>query len=103
MHFETAIKLVKAKTHIARRCDWDDDKFIFSQIPAVISLDKVANMQSLPQVVKNEVTIAGYPELNYVNQLCIFDSGFISYYFPTGDDLFANDWETKEEGEEDYE
>ncbi len=52
-------------------------------------------MQSLPEVVKREITEAGITSLSYQNQICKFDNCNITYYTPTGNEIFANDWETK--------
>lgn len=38
---------------------------------------------------------AGITSLSYQNQICKFDNSDITYYTPTGDEIFANDWETK--------
>ena len=54
MNFGEAIERVKTRSYIARRANWDNDVFIFAQVPADIT-----------------------------------------YYTPTGDEIFANDWETK--------
>lgn len=34
MNFGEAIERVKTRSYIARRANWDDDMFIFAQIPA---------------------------------------------------------------------
>lgn len=52
-------------------------------------------MQSLPEVVKREITEAGFTSLSYRNQICKFDNGVITYFIPTGNEIFADDWETK--------
>lgn len=52
-------------------------------------------MQSLPEVVKREITEAGITSLSYQNQICKFDNCNITYYTPTGNEIFADDWETK--------
>ena len=36
-----------------------------------------------------------FTSLDYQNQICKFDNGVITYYTPTGDEIFADDWETK--------
>lgn len=52
-------------------------------------------MQSLPEVVKREIIEAGFTSLSYQNQICKFDNGVITYFTPTGNEIFADDWETK--------
>lgn len=95
MNFGEAIERVKTCSYIARRANWDDDMFIFAQIPANINEEIIPKMQSLPEVVKREITEAGITSLSYQNQICKFDNGVITYYTPTGNEIFADDWETK--------
>lgn len=95
MNFGEAIERVKTCSYIARRANWDDDMFIFAQIPANINKEIIPKMQSLSEVVKREITEAGITSLSYQNQICKFDNGNITYYTPTGNEIFADDWETK--------
>lgn len=95
MNFGNAIERVKTCSYIARRANWDDDMFIFAQIPANINEETIPKMQSLPEVVKREITEAGITSLSYQNQICKFDNGDITYYTPTGNEIFADDWKTK--------
>lgn len=95
MNFEEAIERVKTRSYIARRANWNDDVFIFAQVPANINEETIPKMQSLPEVVKREITEAGITSLSYQNQICKFDNGNITYYTPTGNEIFADDWETK--------
>ena len=60
MIFEEAIKAIKSKEAIAFRSSWEDDKFIFCQIPATISANIIPNMQSLPDIVKTNILKEGY-------------------------------------------
>lgn len=95
MNFGEAIERVKTRSYIARRANWDDDMFIFAQIPANINEETIPKMQSLPDVVKREIIEAGFISLDYQNQICKFDNGVITYFTPIGDEIFADDWETK--------
>lgn len=95
MNFGEAIERVKTRSYIARRFNWNDDTFIFAQIPANINEETIPKMQSLPEVVKREIVNSGFTTLDYQNQICKFDDGVITYYTPTGDEMFAGDWETK--------
>lgn len=95
MNFGKAIECVKTRSYIARRANWDDDMFIFAQIPANINEETIPKMQSLPDVVKREIIELGFTSLDYQNQICKFDNGVITYYTPTGNEIFADDWETK--------
>lgn len=95
MNFGEAIERVKTRSYIARRANWDDDMFIFAQVPANINEETIPKMQSLPDVVKREIIEAGFTSLNYQNQICKFDNGNITYYTPAGDEIFADDWKTE--------
>lgn len=95
MNFEETIERVKTRSYIARRANWNDDVFIFAQVPAYINEETIPKMQSLPEVVKYEITEAGFTSLSYQNQICKFDNGVITYFTPAGDEIFADDWETK--------
>ena len=87
MNFGEAIERVKTRSYIARRANWDNDVFIFAQVPADINEETIPKMQSLPEVVKREIT-----EVGITNQICKFDNGDITYYIPSGEDMFATDW-----------
>lgn len=95
MNFGEAIERVKTRSYIARRANWDDEVFIFAQVPADINRETIPKMQSLPEVVKREIETGGWDDISYQNQICKFDNGDITYYTPAGDEIFADDWETK--------
>lgn len=65
MNFGNAIERVKTRSYIARRANWDDDMFIFAQIPANINEETIPKMQSLPDVVKREIIESGFTSLDY--------------------------------------
>lgn len=65
MNFGEAIECVKTRSYIARRANWDDDMFIFAQIPANINEETIPKMQSLPGVVKREIIESGFTSLDY--------------------------------------
>lgn len=92
MNFGEAIDRVKTRSYIARRANWDNGVFIFAQVPAYINEETIPKMQSLPEVVKREITEVGITSLSYQNQICKFDNGNITYYIPSGEDMFATDW-----------
>lgn len=92
MIFEEALKAVRSKEAIAFRNSWEGHKFIFCQIPATISTNIIPNMQSLPDIVKNEILKKDYAIISYINQICAFKDGNITYYIPSGEDIFALDW-----------
>lgn len=51
MNFGKAIARVKTRSYIARRANWDNDVFIFEQVPADINEETIPKMQSLPELV----------------------------------------------------
>ena len=51
--FGEAIRALKEGKRV-RYKHWDEDTFVFMQVPAVIGYGKIAGMQSLPQSVKDE-------------------------------------------------
>lgn len=65
MNFGEVIERVKTCSYIARRANWDDDMFIFAQIPANINEETIPKMQSLPDVVKREIIESGFTSLDY--------------------------------------
>lgn len=65
MNFGETIKRVKTRSYIARRANWDDNMFIFAQIPANINEETIPKMQSLPEVVKHEIIESGFTSLDY--------------------------------------
>lgn len=65
MNFGEAIERVKTRSYIARRANWDDDMFIFAQIPANINEETIPKMQSLPDVVKREIIESDFTSLDY--------------------------------------
>lgn len=95
MNFGEAIERVKTRSYIARRANWNDEVFIFAQVPANINEETIPKMQSLPYVVKCEIIESGFTSLDYQNQICKFDNGVITYYTPADDEIFAYNWETK--------
>lgn len=95
MNFGKAIERVKTRSYIARRANWDDDVFIFAQVLADINEETIPKIQSLSEVVKREIIESGFTSLDYQNQICKFDNGVITYFTLTGDEIFADDWETK--------
>lgn len=44
MNFGKAIEHVKTRSYIARRANWDDDVFIFAQVPADINEETIPKM-----------------------------------------------------------
>lgn len=44
MNFGEAIECVKTRSYIARRANWDNDVFIFAQVPANINEETIPKM-----------------------------------------------------------
>lgn len=97
MRFEDALPLVKRGTHIASRENWDLTEFIFAQVPSNIDASIIPKMISLPDIVKKEFAENNVAALHYRYQICRVKDNKITYYTPTGDDLFADDWHIKDD------
>ncbi len=67
MNFGEAIERVKTRSYIARRANWNDEVFIFAQVPADINRETIPKMQSLPEVVKREIEAGGWDDISYQN------------------------------------
>lgn len=89
--FEEIFPLVKRYSAVSRK-SWNEDEFICKQIPADITSDIISKMQSLPTEVKE--LLSKLSCISYQDQIikCNKTTGRISYYTPTGEDLFAEDW-----------
>lgn len=92
MIFEEAIKAIKSKELLLSEVSGKMINLYFDQIPATISANIIPNMQSLPDIVKTNILKEGYCAIHYINQICIFENGNITYYIPSGEDMFATDW-----------
>lgn len=97
--FGEAIAAAKDGYMIARRGWNGKGLFVFAQVPAVIGMDIVPKMQSLPQSVKNEFekrhndNPLEYPAIQYNNQLALVDTdNNITGWSPSTSDAMAEDW-----------
>lgn len=101
--YGTVLKaLVEGK--IAYRKGWHGKGlFIFMQIPSVIPMSVVPNMQSLPQSVKEELKLRyetkpedEYNTVRYSSQLAILHpSNLINGWVASASDSLAKDWVIK--------
>ncbi len=105
MTFGDIIKELKdGKT--VHRSSWWFDKFIVRQIPQTISSDIVPKMTSLPDMAKkhieqnaNDSAKTGGGSISYHDQVIQVNIDLIdgncraTYYIPTWEDIFAEDWE----------
>lgn len=76
------------------RASWNGKGlFIFKQIPAVIGLDIIPKMQSVPQSVKDIMVERGQA-LSYTNQMVIVNKdGRVDSWVASSSDTFAIDWQ----------
>ena len=109
MKFEEAINELNQGKCITR-LSWNkgvasNGNFIFKQIPAEIPIEIVPKMQSLPVSVKQifnqrfkltnfeDSKNKFYSSVKYINQIVKVDNeNNITYYTPSGEDIFAEDW-----------
>lgn len=82
---------------LVQRQGWNGKgMFIVKQVPAVISLEIIPKMQSLPQAAKKELLNRNTP-ISYENQmLIIHPSGRADSWVPSSSDCFAEDWQILE-------
>lgn len=83
------------------RMSWaeDGDKEIMMQIPQRIGKDIVPKMTSVQESIKPKISTVGSGEIEYHDQVIIItftDDGKTparaTYYVPTWEDIFAEDW-----------
>lgn len=95
MKFENVIKgLQEGKIYTREIASWKN-KIITLQIEADIPTHIIPNMTSLNNNVKNILINNGDKQIHYRNQVLIIDitlNNMATYYIPTWDDIFANDW-----------
>lgn len=90
--FGEATRALNAGLRVARSGWNGNDMFVFQQVPSEIPLDVIANMQSLPQSVKDEFAKRG-ASISYRNQLAIVKpNNEINGWTPSGSDALATDW-----------
>ena len=98
IRFEDFLPALRENLVAARRRAWFVDTFIFAQVPAKIEEETIQKMTSLPPVVKAIFEDDGVEELSYRHQIVMSYKGMVSYYTPSGDDLWADDWLVISEG-----
>lgn len=98
IRFEDLLPALRENLVAARRRAWFVDTFIFAQVPAKIEKETIQKMISLPPVVKSIFEDDGVEELSYRHQIVMSYKGMVSYYTPSGDDLWADDWLVISEG-----
>lgn len=98
IRFEDFLPALRENLVAARRRAWCVDTFIFAQVPAKIEKETIQKMTSLPPVVKEIFEDDGVEELSYRHQIVMSYKGMVSYYTPSGDDLWADDWLVISEG-----
>ena len=98
IRFENLLPALRENLVAARRRAWFVDTFIFAQVPAKIEKETIQKMISLPPVVKSIFEDDGVEELSYRHQIIMSYKGMVSYYTPSGDDLWADDWLVISEG-----
>lgn len=92
LNFGQALEALKAGKLVARNGWNGKGMFIVKQIPAVIGLDIIPKMQSLPQSAKEELINRDMP-ISYENQMLIVNaSGRADSWVPSSSDCFAEDW-----------
>lgn len=97
--FGDALKALKAGRMVCREGWNGKGLFVFMQVPAVIGMDVVPKMQSLPAEVKLEFGRRGKP-ISYSNQLALVKpDNSINGWAPSTADALAEDWCVLEDAE----
>jgi len=93
MNFGQAIEALK-EGKLIQRSGWNGKgMFVVKQIPAVIGLDIIPKMQSLPQSAKDNL-LKREQAISYTNQMLIVNAeGRADSWVPSSSDCFAEDWE----------
>ena len=81
------------------RASWDGNKYIVRQIPQVVPKEIVPKMTSLPDDAKRILSTVGSGAISYHDQVLIINNidrpdvdATATYYVPTWEDIFAEDW-----------
>lgn len=92
LNFGEAIESLKAGKLVSRQGWNGKGMFIVKQIPAVIGIDIIPRMTSLPQSVK-DVFLERNHDICYESQMLIINSsGRADSWVPSSSDVFAEDW-----------
>jgi len=97
MDFGQALRLLEDGRALQREGWNGKGMFVIKQIPAVIGLDIIPKMQSLPQDAK-DILLKRQQEIRYTNQMLIINAdGRADSWVPSSSDSFAKDWQLFEE------
>lgn len=82
------------------RISWNNGNVIVKQIPADIPTQVIPQLKSLPEGIKAQVGTVGDCQLHYRCQVIQIhlvdgDENVATYYQPTWDDIFADDWRVR--------
>ncbi|OJV19880.1 MAG: hypothetical protein BGO30_07325 [Bacteroidetes bacterium 41-46] len=99
MDIGSAVQALKNGLMVKRE-GWDEDMFIFRQVPTLVDKVIVPVMTSLPHSVKCEferrINAVDSPisGIDYSNQIALVQQGnMVTAYSPTIIDLLAEDWD----------
>lgn len=92
VNFGAALEAMK-QGKLVQREGWNGKgMFVLKQIPAIIGLDIIPKMQSLPQAAKDNLMKRGQA-ISYTNQmLIVHPDGRADSWVPSSSDCFAEDW-----------
>lgn len=96
MDFKQVIDGLKEGKCFART-SWDERRVITKQIPADIPSEVIPKMQSLSNDAKTLVLSQGDRQMHYRTQviqikISASHANIATYYVPTWEDIFADDW-----------
>ena len=93
MDFGKALEILKDGGMVHREGWNGKGMFLFHQVPTTIEMDIIPNMQSLPELVKNEFVRRMAP-IYYSDQIALVNAdNNISGWSPSTSDALAVDWQ----------
>jgi hypothetical protein len=96
LNYGEAIEFAKIGFRIARY-DWKDNVFVFQRPSDRLAKGFLPNFKSLPNSTK-EFLIALKTDIAFNSYLCLKDesNNVVNGWTPTQEDMFANDWYSKD-------
>lgn len=86
--FDDAVNALNEGKRVATIRQYVEGEFVFKQIPAIISIDVVPKMTSLPQSVKDEFLRRTHSAIEYKHQWALVKTNnLISYFVPTVEEI----------------
>lgn len=90
--FGEAIEALRKGYRVAREGWSGKGLYIYKQIPSNIESERIPNMNTIPQHVK-EYMVKSNTSLKYTNQMnIVHKEGRVDSWVPSSSDIFSEDW-----------